>query len=1403
MSYGLRIRLEHHDFLGKLSTIDISERDYTGAYITRTLEGASPLQTTWGDTSNPLPCIYGSEAIIKFYAESDFEFLFLFTSDARKYKVTHTYDGALDWSGFIAPENWNEPLIAANYCVEATAVDGLGNLKNEIYPEPPAEESRKTLLEIIATILQQTGLNLPINTCVEWEESAQATGADPLDVHYRKTQPLANQNSYELLEQLLPKCRVFQRLGQWWIIGYNSFQMPTISYHRYAYDGTVLSPATATISVRAADYWIEGEPQLEILPACKQQIAIQDYGYTDNLINNGDFEIFNQESETFKNWTNNGGILPEQHDLDNEGNKYCYLPGKQYPGTLEAFGYGDMTQSISRIIKISAAASTFKISFKYALMGASYSCPLFMRVRIVGSTQTYYLRRYPYTANTDPLFTWKLQPASPDLGDDRITIASTRKKTNQIFDNIDGVYTNVEGKYYNTFDYVPAWKWDIIPDHFEDFSATVEGLPISGNLEVTLYVAFTNRVQIAGACYHSVKLELLNEETLHYPLQRSFKIINDPNNTYKPDDETYTIGDYPDMPNADIIYNNGLSRADETYTSAWTIPGSIATYTFVEMLGRLGVNLMGAPRQQYNIRLMYMVPTLAIIIPDILEEGLYFIENGITYDNRMGAVEGTYIQMPEIYIDGFTVETAEEFDEKTGKPTTTNQKVTTGTQTPLNVDKKVSLIDIENVLVTPYGYFDADWFIHITDIDYGVTRFRPYQADWTQDDPASPDYIKNKPADTSGYTLPVATASILGGVKIGSGVSVTGDGTISVATNYQAPLSGTGFVKISGTTISYDNSTFDNYSGWMLGTGSTYRKVEKDNYINFTAGTNITIADNGVAGTFATPRTITISASGGTMVYPGAGLAKSTGSAWATSITDNSSNWNTAYGWGNHAGLYAPIAHVGATGTAHGNATALVAGFMTASDFTKLEGIETGATNYSFNIQANSGTTAAIAKGNTVTFSQGSNISISRSGNTLTFSASYTPSMIYPGAGIAVSTGSSWGTSIVDNSANWNEAYSNMGKVAFHDNTTLIGYLNSTNFSIVGGVISLQLKTINSTSLIGIGNLSLQPTLISGTNIKTINGSTILGSGDITVTGTNYWQTGSGWIAPATITDQVRIGSTTSIGGQLFQVTGDGRFAGSLYIYPTSTSNNGFEINVTTSARAANIMNWGGYGIVVGSIGAAAIQAQAQYSNTNASQCAIEASRFTTGTPANGIGVHIAFTTNNATSNTSNIEYGRFGLVSTAITSANESGSFVWQLKNGGTLAEKMTLTKDGLLSTVGGLVSSGGGVGYSTGAGGTQTQGTSKATGVTLNTLCGRITTFSAALAAAAEATFTVTNSKVEAGDLVIVNHVSGGTNGAYLVQVSNVSAGSFAITYSNVSTASKTESPVIGFAIIKGVTS
>lgn len=105
---------------------------------------------------------------------------------------------------------------------------------------------------------------------------------------------------------------------------------------------------------------------------------------------------------------------------------------------------------------------------------------------------------------------------------------------------------------------------------------------------------------------------------------------------------------------------------------------------------------------------------------------------------------------------------------------------------------------------------------------------------------------------------------------------------------------------------------------------------------------------------------------------------------------------------------------------------------------------------------------------------------------------------------------------------------------------------------------------------------------------------------------------------------------------------------------------------------------------------------------------------------------------------------------------------------------------------------------GYITGEGGTVAQATSKATAVTLNKKCGQITMNAAALAAATTVTFVLTNSTIAATDLLVINHVSGGTAGAYLLNA-QAAAGSVSINVRNVTAASLSEAIVIGFAVIK----
>ena len=112
-------------------------------------------------------------------------------------------------------------------------------------------------------------------------------------------------------------------------------------------------------------------------------------------------------------------------------------------------------------------------------------------------------------------------------------------------------------------------------------------------------------------------------------------------------------------------------------------------------------------------------------------------------------------------------------------------------------------------------------------------------------------------------------------------------------------------------------------------------------------------------------------------------------------------------------------------------------------------------------------------------------------------------------------------------------------------------------------------------------------------------------------------------------------------------------------------------------------------------------------------------------------------------------------------------------------------------------------GIGYATGAGGTVSQATSQSTGVTLSKLCGTITMYSAALAANTAVSFTVTNTLVASTDMVIVEHTSGGTIGAYNIIANTMGSGTFVITVRNLTSGSLTEAPEIRFLVIKATAS
>ena len=139
------------------------------------------------------------------------------------------------------------------------------------------------------------------------------------------------------------------------------------------------------------------------------------------------------------------------------------------------------------------------------------------------------------------------------------------------------------------------------------------------------------------------------------------------------------------------------------------------------------------------------------------------------------------------------------------------------------------------------------------------------------------------------------------------------------------------------------------------------------------------------------------------------------------------------------------------------------------------------------------------------------------------------------------------------------------------------------------------------------------------------------------------------------------------------------------------------------------------------------------------------------------------------------------------------------EIRYSGINTAKAFATSSSVLSS-----SSSAGIGYAAGAGAAATQITSRTTGVTVNAISGQITTDTSSLAGLASAKFTVTNTSVAIGDVVIVSIQSGSNGGNTVASVTTVAAGSFQMNVANGNAAAgtaETGAIIINFAVIKAV--
>ena len=126
-TFGLKYYAQMRSkYQGILWRVEIAQRGYTRGSSEMTFSGISPVKVTWkrrgDDFYTP---VKASEATINVLCTENFQYLGLFTSDPREYRMTLYRNRFRFWQGFIVADLYSEKFTAPPYDVSIKAADGF------------------------------------------------------------------------------------------------------------------------------------------------------------------------------------------------------------------------------------------------------------------------------------------------------------------------------------------------------------------------------------------------------------------------------------------------------------------------------------------------------------------------------------------------------------------------------------------------------------------------------------------------------------------------------------------------------------------------------------------------------------------------------------------------------------------------------------------------------------------------------------------------------------------------------------------------------------------------------------------------------------------------------------------------------------------------------------------------------------------------------------------------------------------------------------------------------------------------------------------------------------------------------------------------------------------------------
>lgn len=189
------------DYYDNLINVDFDFKDYSGSSTElKSREGSGHIYQP-EQTDNIFHPMRGSEFSIDLLCQTNFALLDLYTVNKRTVKVTVKKAGSTIWTGWLVPNQYNEPYVAPPYFVTVTALDGLGELQTYKW-------EWKTIMSpamIIVHCLDKNELDLDIWESVNIYESSMDSDVDNtmMNACYFPTRNYYGMNCYDVLADLL------------------------------------------------------------------------------------------------------------------------------------------------------------------------------------------------------------------------------------------------------------------------------------------------------------------------------------------------------------------------------------------------------------------------------------------------------------------------------------------------------------------------------------------------------------------------------------------------------------------------------------------------------------------------------------------------------------------------------------------------------------------------------------------------------------------------------------------------------------------------------------------------------------------------------------------------------------------------------------------------------------------------------------------------------------------------------------------------------------------------------------------------------------------------------------------------------------------------------------------------